>query len=97
MAAITAPPVEVFNKEPETMEEMARLVVVAWVVVERSAMKPPVKVEDAVERKPCKKPRVLEVETPQEVGVQANGAPVPAPSSISQPKRPLAQVKTLLD
>ena len=41
-----------------------RLVVVAEVVVERSAMKPPVNVEEAVERKPFKKPRVVEVETP---------------------------------
>ena len=41
-----------------------RLVVVAEVVVELSAMKPPVKVEEAVERKPLRKPRVVEVETP---------------------------------
>jgi len=41
-----------------------RLVVVALVVVDLSAIKPPVKVEDAVERKPFRKPRVVEVETP---------------------------------
>ena len=37
---------------------------VASVVVERFAMKPPVNVEEAVEIKPLKKPRVVEVETP---------------------------------
>ena len=40
------------------------MVVVALVVVDLSAIKPPVKVEDAVERKPFRKPRVVEVETP---------------------------------
>jgi len=39
-------------------------VVVADVVVLLSAMKPPVKVEEAVERKPFMKPRVVVVETP---------------------------------
>jgi hypothetical protein len=41
-----------------------KLVVVAEVVVLRSATKPPVKVDEAVERKPFRKPRVVEVETP---------------------------------
>ena len=41
-----------------------KLVVVADVVVLVSAMKPPVKVEDAVEINPFNKPKVVEVETP---------------------------------
>ena len=47
-----------------------KLVVVAWVVVLLSAKNPPVKVDEAVERKPFKNPRVVEVELPQEVGVK---------------------------
>ena len=43
-------------------------------VVERSATNPPVKVEEAVEMKPLRKPRVVEVETPHDSTVQANGA-----------------------
>ena len=62
--------------------------------MERLARKPPVKVEEAVEMKPLKKPRVVEVETPQLVGVQAKAAP--ELSSASQPKTPPAQVRTLL-
>ena len=56
---------------------LKKLVVVAFVVVELPLTKRlPVilklesMVELAVERKPCKKPRVVEVETPHEVGVQ---------------------------
>jgi hypothetical protein len=47
-------------------------------------------VDEAVERNPCKKPRVVEVETPHVVGVQAKAAPVL--SSVSQPKIPPVQV-----
>lgn len=47
-------------------------------------------VDDAVERKPWRNPRVVEVETPQDVGVQAKRAPVL--SSVSQPKMPPVQV-----
>lgn len=53
-------------------------------------------VEDAVERKPWRKPRVVEVDTPHEVGVQAKSAPVPV-SSASQPKVPPLQVRTLFE
>ena len=42
-----------------------KLVEVALVVVLWLAIKPPVKVEEAVEMKPWKNPRVVEVETPQ--------------------------------
>ena len=81
----------VFTRE-ETIEETARLVVVAAVVVERSARKPPVKVELAVEIKPWKKPNVVEVETPQAVVVQAKAEPL---WSAAQPKTPPEYVKTL--
>ena len=47
-------------------------------------------VDDAVDRKPLRKPRVVEVETPHEVGVQAKDEPVL--SSVSQPKIPPVQV-----
>ena len=40
------------------------MVVVALVVVERLAKKPPVKVDEAVEIKPLRNPKVVEVETP---------------------------------
>ncbi len=65
-----------------------KLVVVALVVVECVAVNlcnvvEPVTrreesmVEEAVERKPLRNPRVVEVETPQEVGVQAKAPPLP--------------------
>ena len=41
-----------------------REVEVAFVVVDWFAMKPAVKVEEAVERKPCRNPKVVEVELP---------------------------------
>ena len=47
--------------------------------------------EEAVERKPFKNPKVVEVELPQVWTVQGKVL-----SSDSQPKVPLAQVKTLL-
>lgn len=62
----------------EARPETKRLVVVAFVVVERSAMKPPVKVELAVEMNPLKNPNVVEVETPQLCTLQAK-APGPPP------------------
>ena len=43
---------------------LKKLVVVAEVVVDLSAIKPPVKVEEAVERNPLSRPKVVEVETP---------------------------------
>lgn len=46
-------------------------------------------VDDAVERKPWRNPRVVEVETPHVVGVQEK---VPVLSSVSQPKMPPVQV-----
>src|SRR3989344_26043 len=74
------------------MEEMAKEVLVAEVVVEVLAMNPPVKVEEAVEMKPLRKPRVVEVETPQGCTVQAK-APAPELAvSASQPKVPSVQV-----
>jgi len=68
-----------------------KLVVVAWVVVERSATKPPVKVELAAEMKPFRKPRVVEVETPHDWTVQANGEP---PESVPQKSEPLVEALT---
>jgi len=53
-----------------------REVEVALVVVERSARKPPVKVDDAVEMNPLRNPRVVEVELPQVSTVKGK---VPAP------------------
>ena len=56
--------------EPPILKEFAvkrlakELVEVAEVVVLWFAMKPPVKVEEAVERKPWRKPKVVEVELP---------------------------------
>ena len=56
--------------EPPILKELAvkrlakELVEVAEVVVDWLAMKPPVKVEEAVERKPLRKPSVVEVELP---------------------------------
>ena len=56
---------ELLSVVPKILVEK-KLVVVACVVVERSAINPPVKVEEAVEIKPFKKPRVVEVETPHD-------------------------------
>ena len=79
-------------KRDEGMEEMAKEVLVAFVVVDVFAMNPPVKVELAVLRKPFRKPRVVEVETPQGCTVQAK-APAPAFAvSLSQPNCPFVQV-----
>ena len=61
MVVVAEPPI---LKELPVNKLAKELVEVAEVVVERLAMKPPVKVEEAVERKPCKKPRVVEVELP---------------------------------
>ena len=72
-----------------------KLVVVAEVVVLWLAMKPPVKVEEAVERKPLRKPSVVEVETPQVVGVQAKAllpAPGQAVSQVSAEKQMVSKV-----
>ncbi len=72
---------------PEALRVVAKrlvekkLVEVACVVVDLSAMNPPVKVEEAVEINPLKKPRVVEVETPHGCTVQANGLP---PESVPQ-------------
>ena len=64
VAATTAPPVVVLSKLPELTELMARLVVVAWVVVACSAVKF-CRVEEAEARKPllkvCKREKVLVV------------------------------------
>ena len=61
MVVVAEPPI---LKELPVNKLAKELVEVAEVVVERLAMKPPVKVEEAVERKPFKKPRVVEVELP---------------------------------
>jgi hypothetical protein len=55
-------------------------------------MKPPVKVLEAVEMKPLKKPNVVVVETPQGSTVQEKEDPVP---SGAQPKTPPVQVRKL--
>ena len=90
MVVVAVPPI--LNWLPVKVEEKSE-VVVASVVVDRFARKPPVKVEEAVEMKPLKKPRVVEVETPQDCGVQANVPPPTLESSTSQPKTPPLQVK----
>ncbi len=59
-----APVNEVVKRLVELAVVAKKLVVVALVVVLRSAIKPPVKVLEAVERKPFRKPSVVEVETP---------------------------------
>ena len=61
MVVVAVPPI---LKELPVNKLANELVEVAEVVVDRLAMKPPVKVEEAVERKPFKKPRVVEVELP---------------------------------
>ena len=61
MVEVAEPPI---LKELPVNKLAKELVEVAEVVVERLAMKPPVKVEEAVERKPLRNPRVVEVELP---------------------------------
>ena len=61
MVVVAVPPI---LKELPVNKLANELVEVAEVVVERLAMKPPVKVEEAVERKPSRKPKVVEVELP---------------------------------
>ena len=63
-------PLALVCNKAEVREETAKAVVVALVVV----LFPVIRrllfmVEEAVERKPLRKPRVVEVETPHEVGV----------------------------
>jgi hypothetical protein len=60
------PPISI-NEENRLVDEAVvekRLVVVACVVVLRSARNPPVNVDEAVDMKPSKKPRVVEVALP---------------------------------
>jgi hypothetical protein len=45
-------------------------------------------VEEAVERKPLRKPKVVEVETPQVVGVQGKAKLEPV-ASVAQPNLPV--------
>ena len=61
MVVVAEPPI---LKELPVKRLAKELVEVAEVVVDWFAMKPPVKVLEAVERKPFKKPRVVEVELP---------------------------------
>ena len=61
MVVVAEPPI---LKELPVNKLANELVEVAEVVVERLAMKPPVKVEEAVERNPSRKPKVVEVELP---------------------------------
>ena len=61
MVVVAEPPI---LKESPVKRLAKELVEVAEVVVLWFAMKPPVKVEEAVERKPFKKPKVVEVELP---------------------------------
>ena len=72
--------------------------VVALVVVELPVIRrlPAMVEEAAFEMKPVLKPRIVEVETPHEVGVQAKGSPEP-PMIELQPKRPVVlQIRALL-
>ena len=66
-----------------------KLVVVALVVVELPVMRRlPAMVEEAeFEMKPASKPRIVEVETPHEVGVQAKGAPELVPQAVPMLER----------
>ena len=75
-----------------------KLVVVALVVVELPVIKRlESMVEEAVERKPLVKPTVVEVETPQAVGVNGKVEPVPV-ASAAQPNLPApSYVKTFPD
>ncbi len=66
------------NRLVELAVVAKELVVVALVVVDLSATKPPVKVELAVETKPLRNPSVVVVETPHGCIVQAK-APGPPP------------------
>ena len=61
MVVVAEPPI---LKELPVNKLANELVEVAEVVVLWLARKPPVKVEEAVERKPLRKPRVVEVELP---------------------------------
>ncbi len=61
MVVVAEPPI---LRELPVKRLAKELVEVAEVVVLWFAMKPPVKVEEAVERKPLRKPSVVEVELP---------------------------------
>src|SRR3989338_645099 len=61
MVVVAEPPI---LKELPVKRLAKELVEVAEVVVDWFAMEPPVKVEEAVERKPFRKPSVVEVELP---------------------------------
>ena len=61
MVVVAEPPI---LKELPVKRLAKELVEVAEVVVDWLARKPPVKVEEAVERKPLRKPKVVEVELP---------------------------------
>ncbi len=93
MVVVPEPPIE---RELPVKRFEKRLVEVAEVVVERLAKKPPVKVDEAVERKPLKNPRVVEVDTPQEVGVNGNTSvelqPIQEPT-VSVPMFPVVANK----
>src|SRR3989344_3257763 len=100
-STISPVPPTVSNEENRLVELAVvenKLVVVALVVVELPVMRRlPAMVEEAeFEMKPALKPRIVEVETPQDVGVQANGSPEP-PMIELQPKRPVVlQIRALL-
>src|SRR3990167_4332550 len=92
MVVVAEPPI---LKELPVKRLAKELVEVAEVVVLWLAKKPPVKVEEAVERKPLRKPSVVEVETPQVVGVQAKAllpAPGQAVSQVSAEKQMVSKV-----
>ena len=80
--AVSALPVTAPVRLPKIPPEAVR----TPVIVEEAFM-----VEEAVERKPSRKPRVVEVETPQVVEVQAKRSFV----SEAQPKTPPVQVRKL--
>ena len=63
MVVVAVPPI---LRELPVICPPKKEVEVASVVVDLLARKPPVKVEEAVEMKPWKKPRVVEVETPHD-------------------------------
>ena len=90
MVDVAVPPIRSWL--PASVPEKSE-VVVASVVVDLLARKPPVKVDEAVEMKPLKKPNVVVVETPQDCGVQAKAAPESASVPSQRPAPPVIAVQ----
>src|SRR3990167_4683412 len=99
-STINPVPPTVSNEENRFVELAVvenKLVVVALVVVELPVMRRlPAMVEEAeFEMKPASKPRIVEVETPHEVGVQANESPLSLPP-LGQVVRQVSEEKQMV-